>query len=76
MRFSNAGRLAFGVSLLLLGACASAQAQAVNYHLIKTVPIPSAAGSREYFDYLMVDNDARRVYVTQGTEVNVLNADD
>jgi hypothetical protein len=35
---------------MLLGAAASAQAQAVNYHLIKTVPIPSAAGPREYFD--------------------------
>lgn len=68
--------LAAGVSLLLFGACASANAQAVNYHLIKTVPIPAAPGPREYFDYLMVDNDARRVYVTQGTEVDVLNADD
>ena len=76
MRLSNARRLALGVSLLLLGASASAQGQAVNYHLIKTVPIPSASGSREYFDYLSVDNDARRVYVTQGTEVDVLNADD
>jgi DNA-binding beta-propeller fold protein YncE len=76
MRFSNAGRLAFGVSLLLLGASVSAQAQAVNYHLIKTVSLPQAPGNREYFDYLRVDNDARRVYVTHGTEVLVLNADD
>ena len=76
MRLSNARRLALGVSLLLLGASASAHGQAVNYHLIKTVPIPSAPGAREYFDYLSVDNDARRVYVTQGTEVDVLDADD
>jgi hypothetical protein len=32
--------------------------------LIKPVPIDPAPGSREYFDYLMVDNDSRRVYVT------------
>jgi DNA-binding beta-propeller fold protein YncE len=38
--------------------------------------LPAAPGAREYFDYLTVDADARRVYVTHGTEVDVLNADD
>jgi hypothetical protein len=38
--------------------------------------LPAAPGTREYFDYLTVDADARRVYVTHGTEVDVLNADD
>jgi DNA-binding beta-propeller fold protein YncE len=61
---------------LLFGACASASAQTVNYHLLKTVSLPAAPGTREYFDYLTVDADARRVYVTHGTEVDVLNADD
>jgi hypothetical protein len=74
MRYS--GRLAVGVSFFLLGACGLASAQAVNYHLLKTVGLPQAPGTREYFDYLAVDADARRVYVTHGTEVLVLNADD
>jgi DNA-binding beta-propeller fold protein YncE len=76
MKISSPGRLAIGVSLLLFGACAPASAQAPNYHLLKTVSLPQAPGTREYFDYLTVDADARRVYVTHGTEVDVLNADD
>jgi DNA-binding beta-propeller fold protein YncE len=79
MKISNPGRLAIGVSLVLLGACASASAQTAQtkgYHLLKTISVPVAPGTREYFDYLYVDADARRVYVTQGTEVDVLNADD
>jgi DNA-binding beta-propeller fold protein YncE len=76
MRISSPGRLAIGAYFLLFGACASASAQTVNYHLLKTVSLPAAPGTREYFDYLTVDADARRVYVTHGTEVDVLNADD
>jgi DNA-binding beta-propeller fold protein YncE len=81
MKLSGRGYLAFsvsllGVSFLLLGGDKSAGQHAVNYHLIKTVSLPAAPGSREYFDYLSVDEDARRLYVTHGTEVDVLNADD
>jgi DNA-binding beta-propeller fold protein YncE len=76
MRFSSLGCLALGMPLLLLGGDRLAAQSAVNYHLIKTIPLPAAPGTREYFDYLYVDNDARRVYVTHGTEVDVLNADD
>jgi DNA-binding beta-propeller fold protein YncE len=75
MRFSSLGCLALGVSLLLGGDRLAAQ-PVVNCHLIKTVSLPPAPGTREYFDYLTVDADARRVYVTHGTEVDVLNADD
>jgi DNA-binding beta-propeller fold protein YncE len=76
MKLSDLGRLAAGVSLLLAGAYAAAYAQAVDYHLIKTVPLPAAPGGIEYFDYITVDSDARRVYVSHGTEVDVLDADD
>ncbi len=76
MRYSSPKRFAAGVSLFLLGACASAHAQTVNYHLIKTIALPAAPGGSEYFDYITVDADARRVYVSHGTEVDVLNADD
>jgi DNA-binding beta-propeller fold protein YncE len=76
MRFSSLGCLALGVSSLLLGGDRLAAQSAVNYHLIKTISVPVAPGTREYYDYLYVDADARRVYVTQGTEVDVLNADD
>src|ERR1700680_1881687 len=75
MKLSRFGCLALGVSLLLLGGDRLVAQSAVNYHLIKTVPLPQAPGTREYYDYVYVDADARRVYVTHGTEVLVLNAD-
>ncbi len=43
-----------------------------GYKLVKTVPI---AGD-DFWDYVTMDSDARRVYVTHGTHVVVLNADD
>ena len=52
-----------------------ASAQSANYHLLKTVPLGAAAGGGEYFDYVMADSDARRVYVSHGTEVKVVDAD-
>jgi DNA-binding beta-propeller fold protein YncE len=76
MKVSWLGRLAIGLSFLTSGACTLASPPAVNYHLLKKVPLPAAPGGGEYFDYITVDADARRVYVSHGTEVDVLNADD
>ena len=42
-----------------------------GYHVIKTIPIGGEGG----WDYLTVDSDARRVYVSRGTHVIVLDAD-
>jgi len=42
-----------------------------GYHVIKTVPIPGDEG----WDYLLVDADARRVYISHGSHVVVMNAD-
>src|SRR5229473_4092239 len=63
-------------ALLLIFAFGTlASAQSVNYHLLKTVPLGAAPGGGEYFDYVMADSDARRVYVSHGTEVKVVDAD-
>ncbi len=72
---SGHGRLATGVILILLGVSAFALA-AANYHQLKRYPFGAAEGStREYFDYITVDSSARRVYVSHGTEIKVLDAD-
>ncbi len=76
MKFSKFGRLALGLSILLLAAYALTVSAAGGYHLIKKVPLAAAPGGGEYFDYIFVDPEARRVYVSHGTEVVVLNADD
>ena len=60
----------------LLSTSAKPKPAAPGYHLLKTVSLPPAPGNSEYFDYITVDADARRVYITHGTEVVVLNADD
>jgi len=42
-----------------------------NYHIIKKVALPGPTG----WDYVFVDASARRVYVSQSTQVDVLDAD-
>ena len=82
MKFSSLSRFAVGLFLALFGACflsgsyARPKPAAPGYHLLKTVSLPPAAGGGEYYDYITVDAEARRVYVSHGAEVVVLNADD
>jgi hypothetical protein len=44
---------------------------ASGYHVIKTVPVPGDEG----WDYVAVDSDARRVYISHGSHVVVMSAD-
>jgi len=54
-------------------ACAHADG---NYQLLKTYHFGAAPGSTsEYFDYISVDPAARRVYLSRGTAVQILDAD-
>ena len=63
------------VSVALLGAIALANPPGSGYHLLKKVPLGAAPGGGEYFDYVTVDSDARRVYLAHGAEVKVIDAD-
>lgn len=65
---------AFGAWFLLAGGTASAPAGG-GYHLLKRVPLGAAPGGGEYFDYITSDSNARRIYVSHGTEVVVVDAD-
>jgi DNA-binding beta-propeller fold protein YncE len=42
-----------------------------TYHIIKKIPIPGQGG----FDYLTVDEAGRRLYVSHGTQVEVIDVD-
>jgi hypothetical protein len=55
----------------LLSSNAAVPAGASGYHVIKTVPVPGDDG----WDYVAVDSAARRVYISHGTHVVVMNAD-
>jgi DNA-binding beta-propeller fold protein YncE len=63
------------VSFALLGTVAPASPPAPGYHLIKEVQLGAAPGGGEYFDYVTVDSASRRVYLSHGAEVKVLDAD-
>ena len=66
------------VSLMLFAALTLAFAipPGGGYHLLKKYTFDAAEGSTtEYFDYITVDSPARRVYLSHGTEVKVIDAD-
>ena len=68
-------RLVEAASLMLLGVAALAATEG-GYHLLKKYPLGAAEGStREYFDYITVDPSARRVYLSHGTEIKIIDAD-
>jgi uncharacterized protein YjiK len=69
--------LAVCLTVLVLGTLALARPPQGAYHLLKKYSFGAAAGStREYFDYITVDSAARRVYLSHGTEIKVIDADD
>ena len=75
MKLSSAGRIAIGLSLLVLGAYALAMPPLGGYHLLKKYALGGGDGKTEYFDYLTFDPATRRLYVSHGTEMRVINAD-
>ena len=68
----------FGVvalaALFFMGASSSTAGQsagASGYHVIKTVPV----GGEGFWDYLAVDSKGRRLYISHGTHVQVMDID-
>lgn len=57
--------------LLTTVASVAAAAPAGGYHVAKKLPIGGEGG----WDYLIADSDARRLYVSHGTQVEVLDLD-
>jgi YVTN family beta-propeller protein len=58
-------------ALLLLGLIARPASSSDNYRLVKKIPVPGTGS----WDYLTVDESARRLYVSHGTQVEVLDVD-
>jgi DNA-binding beta-propeller fold protein YncE len=63
-------RIRSALLLLPLGGLLAASSFG-GYHIVKTIPVPGD-GSK---DYLTVDEGARRLYVSHGTQVNVIDLD-
>jgi len=76
MGFHGLSRQATGALVALLVSLPLLMAAGNEYHLVKKYSFGAAEGStREYFDYITVDSAARRVYLSHGTEVKVIDAD-
>src|SRR5205814_2800719 len=60
--------LSLALSLSIVSAIAQS---APSYQIVKKIPIPGQGS----WDYLTVDESARRLYVSHGTQVEVLDAD-
>ncbi len=61
-------------AVLFTGTFCGAAGQAAGasgYHVIKTVPV----GGEGFWDYLSVDSSARRLYISRGTHVQVMDID-
>jgi DNA-binding beta-propeller fold protein YncE len=74
MKVFGLGRVVSVAVFILAGS--SLLVAATGYHLLKKYTFGAAEGAtREYFDYVSVDSEARRVYLSHGTEVIVMDAD-
>src|SRR5579862_4100484 len=63
-------------TVLLIAGVAVSRPPDSGYHLLNTYKFGAAPDSTtEYFDYITVDPAARRVYLSRGTAVEVMNAD-
>ena len=58
-------------AISVVGSSSRAAPGSSGYHVVKTIPVPGDDG----WDYVAVDPDARRVYISHGTHVVVMNAD-
>ena len=56
---------------IFLFVCLVASATALDYQITRKIPIPGKGS----WDYLVVDEGGRRLYVSHGTQVEVLNVD-
>ena len=65
----------WSVGIALFWLAVAATPAPIGYRLLKKIPLGAAEGGGEYFDYITVDSAARRLYLSHGTEVKVLDAD-
>ena len=76
MESHRAGRIAVGTLLILVASFSVLMAATSKYQLLNKYSFGAAEGAtREYFDYITVDSAARRVYISHGTEIKVIDAD-
>jgi hypothetical protein len=76
VRLPGVGRLATRVVLLILTGLAVAAPAGDSYHLVKKITLGGEGATEgRNWDYLTVDSAARRLYLSHGTKVEVVDED-
>jgi YVTN family beta-propeller protein len=75
MRSSLTARVITIFAAVLFSTLALSETNVQEYHLLKKAAFGATPDGREYFDYINVDPSSRRVYLSHGAEVLVVNAD-
>jgi DNA-binding beta-propeller fold protein YncE len=60
---------ALALALLIISSSANAAPQAGSWHVIRRIPVGGTGG----WDYLRVDPDAKRIYLSRGTHMMVVD---
>lgn len=68
-------RLCLFAAILLCSGLAIARPPEGGYRLLKTYGLGAAPGGKEYWDYITLDAATRRLFLSHGTEVKVVDAD-
>src|SRR5262249_1038453 len=72
-RYRNS--VSVGLCVFWIAALVLAAAPAGGYHLLKKIPLGPAGGGGEYFDYITAEAGGGRGYLSYGTEIVVVDAD-
>jgi YVTN family beta-propeller protein len=77
MRYRRLARVLPVATFLTLALClvVAASPQQSGYRLLQKIPLAAAPGGGEYFDYVAFDDAGRRIYLSHGTEMVVVDAD-
>jgi len=75
MNIARWGLIGATASVLLFGGLVLGRTPSRDYHLLKKYPLGGGDGKTEYWDYITFDDSSRRLYLSHGTEVKVVNAD-
>ena len=75
VKLSRSGSIILSFCAILSAGALLAKSIGGGYHLLKTYKIGGGDGKTEYWDYITFDDSARRLYLSHGTEVKVVNAD-
>jgi hypothetical protein len=75
VNFFGLHRLTSYLAVVILAGSTAATLPKTTYHFVKQIRFGAAEDGHEYYDYLTLDASTRRLYLSHGTEVKIVDAD-